>query len=283
MTENLNGELKIVAFGASAGGLQVLRPIIANLQPNGVSAYILAHHLAPDHESNLAEILSHNANLVVSVAKSGESIKPNHIYVCPHGCDITIQGNSLALIPSDPAAFISPSIDRLFCSMAEHCGDKAIAIVLSGAGHDGTLGAKMVSRSGGIVIAQAPDKAVQPSMPESVIQAGHADLVGSGEQIADWLNDIASLEAVLTPLRSDNFSEAFTELFELVSLETGIDLKQYKETTLRRQTVRHFRSLGYTTVDEYLEKNGCKRRRVAPATTILFDLGVVVFSRSFGI
>lgn len=253
-TENQRDHLKIVAFGASAGGLQALRPIIANLRPNGICAYIIAHHLAPDHASNLAEILSHNTHLPVRVAQNGESIKPNCIYVCPHGCDITIQGSSLVLAPSDPSAFISPSIDRLFCSMAEHYGDKAIAIVLSGAGHDGTIGTKMVSRSGGVVIVQAPDKAVQPSMPESVIQTGHADLVGSGEQITDWLNNIANLETVLIPLRSDNAGEAFAKLFQLVSSETGIDLRQYKETTLRRQTVRRFRSLGYATLDEYLDK-----------------------------
>ena len=254
LTENLHGGLKIVAFGASAGGLQALRPIIANLHPNGVCAYIVAHHLAPDHASNLAEILGHKTNLPVSVAQNGESIKPNHIYVCPHGCDITVEGITLVLASCDPVAFISPSIDRLFCSMAEHYGDKAIAIILSGAGHDGTIGARMVSRSGGVVIVQAPDKAVQPSMPESVIQAGHADLVGSGEQISDWLNDIANLESALTPLRSDYAGESFAKLFQLVSSETGIDLRQYKETTLRRQTVRRFRSLGYMTLDEYLDK-----------------------------
>ena len=254
MTAYLDGDLKIVAFGASAGGLQALRPIVANLRPNGHGAYIIAHHLAPDHASNLAEILGHNSNLPVSVIQNGEKIKPNRIYVCPQGCDITIQGTSLVLAPSDPAAFISPSIDRLFCSMAEHYGDRAIAIVLSGAGHDGTIGAKMVSRSGGVVIAHAPDKAVQPSMPESVIQAGHADLVGSCEQITDWLNDLANLEAVLTPLRTDHTSVAFAKVFQLVSSATGIDLRQYKETTLRRQTVRRFRNLGYTTLDEYLDK-----------------------------
>jgi two-component system CheB/CheR fusion protein len=222
LTAYLDGDLKIVAFGASAGGLQALRPIVANLRPNGHGAYIIAHHLAPDHASNLAEILGHNSNLPVSVIQNGEKIKPNRIYVCPQGCDITIQGTSLVLAPSDPAAFISPSIDRLFCSMAEHYGDRAIAIVLSGAGHDGTIGAKMVSRSGGVVIAHAPDKAVQPSMPESVIQAGHADLVGSCEQITDWLNDLANLEAVLTPLRTDHTSVAFAKVFQLVSSATGL-------------------------------------------------------------
>ena len=254
MTENLHDDLKIVAFGASAGGLQALRPIVANLRLNGVCAYIVAHHLAPDHASNLAEILGHNTNLPVSIAQNGESIKANRIYVCPHGCDIIIQGRSLVLAPSDPAAFISPSIDRLFCSMAEHYGDRSIAIVLSGAGHDGTIGAKMVRRSGGVVIVQTPDKAVQPSMPEAVIQTGQADLVGSGEQIADWLNDIANLETALTPLRTDNTSAAFAKLFQLVSSETGIDLRQYKEATLRRQTMRRLRNLGYNTLEEYLNK-----------------------------
>ncbi len=251
-TENFNDALRVVALGASAGGLQALKPIISNLRANGNCTYIIAHHLAPDHASKLAELLEHNAELPVILARNGELIRPDHVYVCPPGHDIEVKDTTLVLLPADPAAFITPSIDRLFCSLAEHFRERAIGVILSGSGHDGTVGTKKINQLGGIVIVQTPDKAVQPSMPEAVIQAGHADLIGSCEQITDWLNDIAKLENVLTPLPTDTTGETFIKLFQRVSAETGIDLHQYKDTTLRRQTMRRFRSLGYSSLEDYV-------------------------------
>lgn len=251
-TEICNDAFRVVALGASAGGLQALRPIISNLHANGNCTYIIAHHLPPDHPSKLAELLGHGAELPVILARNGENIRPDHIYVCPPGYDIEVNDRSLLLLPIDPAAFISPSIDRLFCSLADHFREKAIGVILSGSGRDGTVGSKKINQSGGNIIVQTPDNAVQPSMPEAVIKAGHADLIGSCEQITDWLNDTAKLESLLTPLPTDDTGETFSQLFQRVSEKTGIDLSQYKDTTLRRQTMRRFHSLGYSSLENYV-------------------------------
>ena len=244
--------LRIVAFGASAGGLQSLRPIIGGLARNGDTAYLVAHHLSPAHVSSLANLLAAGSQLTVVTARDGERLEADHVYVCPPAADIEVRDGHLQLLPGDPSATSVPSIDRLFRSLAEQIGEQAIAVVLSGSGSDGTLGAETLNTAQGTVIALSPDDAVQPGMSESVINAGCADLIGSREQITAWLNHTDRFAVALEAANADSSTKAYSELFQLVAQTTGIDLEQYKENTLRRQTTRRYRNLGLNSLDEYL-------------------------------
>ncbi len=249
---NQQQALRVVAFGASAGGLQALRPIVRRLRRSGEAAYVVAHHLSPKQPSNLPELLADHGELTVVPAADGDRLVADHVYVCPPGRHIEVRGTRLALSASEGSGHIAPSVDRLFHSVAKHFGDNGIAVIVSGSGHDGALGAQAIKAMGGIVIVQLPEEAVQPGMPEAAIATGVADLVGEGDQIVDWLNQGASLKGVSCAEVVDANNHLFAEIFRRVSEATGLDLAQYKENTLRRQTVRRCRSLGLGSLTEYL-------------------------------
>ena len=243
--------IRIVAIGASAGGLQALKPLVGALQANGSASFVVAHHLSPHHQSILADLLAAACALTVRTAENGQPLQADHVYVCPQAHHIEIVSGTVVLTALADAALISPSVDRLFTSLASDAGEKAIAVVLSGSGQDGSKGAEAINAAAGTVLVQSPDEAVQPSMPEAVIAAGAADLTGSIEQIAAWLNDPERLETAMNPQAGNSSAQLFAELLAHISKETGLDLSQYKENTLRRQTVRRYRSLGFASLDEY--------------------------------
>ncbi|KJV05057.1 chemotaxis protein CheB, partial [Methylocucumis oryzae] len=168
MTNDANNKsVSVIAFGASAGGLQCLRPIIRGLKPNDHDAYVVAAHLSPSHISNLTEILADQSEVKVVSASNDQIIQPGYVYVCSSATDIVIVAGRIQLPKPYPSALIAPSIDRLFSSIAHQYGHKATAVVLSGSGHDGVLGAKDINASGGVVIVQNPEEAIHPSMPET--------------------------------------------------------------------------------------------------------------------
>ncbi|MBL8473487.1 MAG: PAS domain S-box protein [Rhodocyclaceae bacterium] len=242
----------VVGIGASAGGLHALRPLLRALAPERSNAYIIAHHRAAWSGNDLEELLAKDCCLPVAPASHGAVLRPGHVYVVPPGRDLVVAGERLELLEPAPNSLIAPSVDRLFRSLAA-LGPRAIGVVLSGAGGDGAAGAAELSRAGGIVIAQQAEEALQRGMPDATINAGLADFVGNCEQIAAWLNDAALLRPP-SP-HSDAASEhaAFAELYDLVARASGIDLRQYKESTLRRQATRRYRGLGIASVAGYLD------------------------------
>ena len=250
-TEPERQALRVVAFGASAGGLQALRPVVNGLLPDGRTAYLVAHHLSPVHPTSLAELLGANSPLAVVAAAQDEPLLPDHVYICPPGFNIELGNDCALLSPANPAKSIAPSVDRLFRSLAEHRQEAAVIVILSGSGSDGTLGAEAVSAVNGTVIVQRPDEAVQPGMPQAVINAGFADLIGNTDEITLWLNDLDRLTEKREPDVADAADQAFCEIFQQVVDATGLDLAQYKENTLRRQTIRRYRSLGMKSLEQY--------------------------------
>lgn len=252
-TAEVQQRVRVVAFGASAGGLQALRPIIHRLEPGGKVAYLVAQHMAPNQPTSLVSLLAAQSQLPVLAAGDGETLQADHVYVCPPGYDIGVSGGQVALSATLPGASFVPSIDRLFRSLAEESGDQTVAVILSGSGQDGVLGAESINTADGIVIVQIPEEALQPSMPQAAIGSGFADLVGNVEEIAAWLNDIDHLAELVGPAGADASTKAFGLVFERVAQATGLDLSQYKENTLRRQTVRRYRALGIKTLERYLD------------------------------
>ena len=240
-----------MAFGASAGGLQALRPIINGLERNGATAYLIAHHLSPSHPTSLAELLGAKSKLRVVTASQGESLRADHVYVCPPGYDIELADDRLTIILPQISAIIAPSIDRLFRSLAADLGEQAVVVILSGSGHDGTQGAEAINAVSGTVIVQLPEEAVQPGMPQTAINAGFADLIGNSDEITAWLNNLKHLKEALAPTAVDTAEQAFSELFQQVADATGLDLGQYKENTLRRQAIRRYRTLGINSLEAY--------------------------------
>ena len=169
---------RIVGLGASAGGLEPLEQFLSHVPvPSGL-AYIVVQHLDPTHKAMLTELLQRATLMPVREVTASMRVEPNAVYVIPPNTELTVKGGLLRLAePSEPRGMRLP-IDVLFCSLAGDQGDRAIGVVLSGMGSDGTLGLQAIKTQGGLTLAQEPSSAQFDSMPKSAIAAGAADVVG---------------------------------------------------------------------------------------------------------
>ncbi|MFM1811739.1 MAG: hypothetical protein RLZZ336_677 [Cyanobacteriota bacterium] len=243
----------VVAIGASAGGLEALQELVARLPAGARAAFVIAQHLAPDHPSQLADLLARVTPLPVLLAQDITPLKPGQIVVIPPNRDATVEHGQLRLSDPLPRFGPSPSIDRLFESLAQDCGDQSLAVVLSGTGSDGACGLRMVGAAGGLTLVQSPDSARFDGMPRAALSLGGADLIAEpsdlGDQLAAWLGQGQSrlLENNIShePLL---LSSAATQLQQC----TGIDFSQYKESSLRRQLQRRMAIRGLSQLEDYL-------------------------------
>jgi len=173
----------VVVIVASAGGLPALTRVLRDLPLALGAAVVALIHLAPDHQSIIAALLSHASGVPVHEARGGERLAAGLRFVAPPAHHLSIEpGGTLRLSQEAPVHFSRPSADVLLESAAR-CGPAVIGVILTGAGHDGAAGALAVRRAGGYVLVQDPATAAFPSMPESAIAAGAASDVLPIEQI----------------------------------------------------------------------------------------------------
>jgi two-component system CheB/CheR fusion protein len=254
-------DLYVVGIGASAGGLESLRPLVANLPTDSNLCFVIAQHLSPQHRSMMVQLLARETKLPVAAIINGVAVKRNTIYIAPPNCDVDYRDGRLVLRTPIESMGPKPSIDKLFISLATSLGDRAIAIVLSGTGSDGANGLRAVKAHGGITIAQEPATAKYESMPRAAISIGGADLVLSATEIATKLVSIAKrhrhhLGLIEKPGVAD---DAYIQVLRHIQRHTSIDFGKYKETTLRRQIARRMSALQVGSLIDYvgvLENNG---------------------------
>ena len=167
------------AIGASAGGIEPLRALLHAAIPGSGVSYIVQMHLDPDRESSLAEILARDCALPVETAQDGQTILPDHVLVIPPGVTADMQEDRLILLPQAKTHRDLHQIDGLFSAVALAAKERAVGVVLSGFGTDGTLGIKAIKEHGGLTIAQGGvnDAPGYPDMPKSAISGGLVDLV----------------------------------------------------------------------------------------------------------
>src|SRR5450631_2557726 len=193
---------RIVGLGASAGGLEPLQQFLAHVPvPSGL-AYIVVQHLDPTHKAMLTELLQRQTPMPVREATASMRAEPNAVYVIPPNTELTVKDGLLRLAePSEPRGMRLP-IDVLFCSLAGDQGARAIGIVLSGMGSDGTLGLQAIKSQGGLTFAQEPHSAQFDSMPKSAIAAGAADVVGLAPDLPERiLHIVGALPGETGPAR----------------------------------------------------------------------------------
>ena len=236
----------IVAIGASAGGLDACRRLLAVLPQAGGMAYILVQHLAPNHASILVDLLRGHTGMPVQQAQNGEAVLPDHVYVIPPADDITVADGRLVLSPRRVGAGAHMPFDTLLESLALECGKRAMGIILSGTGSDGTLGLSAVHQQGGFVIAQMPEEAAYEGMPNSAIAAGCVNAVLPVSEMP------AALAAAALALRSGgglpaqvpDASADLHAIIELLRVRTAHDFSLYKIGTMRRRIERRMALAG---------------------------------------
>ncbi|MCX5743628.1 MAG: PAS domain-containing protein [Proteobacteria bacterium] len=241
--------MPVVGIGASAGGLEAVSALLGRMAADSM-ALVVFQHLAPNHESKLTEILGRVTSLPVVTAADGLAVARGTIYVAPPGVELTLEGGALHLGPSTSEQPHHP-IDRLFRSLARDLGERAIGVVLSGVGSDGTLGLRAIRVAGGIAFVQEPSTAGQAGMPQSAIDAGCADFCLTPGEIGDELMRLATHPYVARPPRGLDESTRVKLLTQLRQ-SFGVDFAAYKQSTIERRIERRMALKNLALIDDYL-------------------------------
>lgn len=232
----------VVGIGASAGGLDACRKLLdAWPAPNGI-AFILVQHLDPSHDSMLVDLLASHTRLAVRQAGDGMPIEPDHLYVIPPGRYLSCNKGALRLSQPLERHGARLPIDFLFHFMAAEFGPRAVAVILSGTGTDGSAGASAIKSKGGLVIAQEPSEAGHDGMPGSAIATGAVDHVLAVAKIPDALTG-PRLKPAPPAKQTDAAPQApaqgwLNDIIDLLRSRTTHDFTLYKHGTLQRRVER---------------------------------------------
>jgi two-component system CheB/CheR fusion protein len=226
----------VAAVGASAGGLKALQELFGELPAGRDVAYVVIVHGHPDHESLLPDLLARHTPLRVTRLEEGCELEADRVYVAPFGARAELAAGRVRLV-AQPAGSHLP-IDGFFRSLAADRGERAIGVVLSGTGSDGTLGVGEIKGAGGVTMAQAPATASHAGMPESAIATRLVDFVGSPAELAYHV--ARQVERATSEPRADEAEErrALKLILGTLRDRTGHDFSGYKASTLIRRIQR---------------------------------------------
>ena len=241
---------RVVGVGASAGGLDALKRLVASIPLDTGLAFVVLQHLPPSQTGQLASLLASATKLPVIDVTTGQRIEPNTILVVPPHTAASMFRGALVLRAGKAGVRPRLPIDGLFQSLAEVLGERAIGVVLSGTAHDGTEGLRAIHAAGGLTFAQEPTTAQFDDMPRSAISAGVAEIVIPPEQIGEELGAIARLalhSRAGSPLASTGIERVLEQLHEA----SGIDFASYKRTTIERRLARRLAAHHLDSLDAY--------------------------------
>nr|WP_315243104.1 chemotaxis protein CheB [uncultured Albidiferax sp.] len=249
----------IVGIGASAGGLAAFEAFFSGMpaDTDPGMAFVLVQHLAPDHSSMLTALMQRNTRMQVLEVEDGMVVQVNCAYIIPPNRDMAFLNGALHLLePTAPRGHRLP-IDYLFRSLAQDQHERAIGIVLSGTGSDGTLGVRAIKGEGGMVMVQNPASAEFDGMPRSTLATGLVDFeLPPAEMPTQLMAYVAhafgrppNVSSASAPLSES----ALKKIFILLRTHTGHDFSQYKPNTLYRRIERRMAVHQVTTLDSYVK------------------------------
>jgi two-component system CheB/CheR fusion protein len=208
VTRGQEQDTTIVAIGASAGGVEALTELMTHLPADTGLAFVLVQHLDPKHHSILTELIGRKTAMAVTEVSDGVPIVPNHVYVIPPNASMTIRDHTLHLGPREESHGAHMSVDHFMRSLAEQKGNRAIGVILSGSGSDGTLGIGEIQAHGGVTFAQNEETAKYDGMPRSAVAAGYVDYILAPKGIAKELGRIARHPYLERHAKSDGAGES---------------------------------------------------------------------------
>ena len=271
----------IVGIGASAGGLEALERFLRHLPDKSGLGFVVVQHLDPTHKGMLVELLSRATPMKVLQVKDRLPVQPDCVYVIPPNQDLSILHGVLHLLaPAAPRGLRLP-IDFFLRSLAADLGPRAVGVILSGMGSDGTLGLAAIKEKGGAVFVQTPASAKFDAMPRSAIDAGLADVVAPAEELAGKLTAyLARAPRVTSPdlVLASKTESAIEKICVLLRSQTGNDFSQYKRSTIYRRIERRMGLHQIDSIAGYLRY----MQESPQETTLLFKellIGVTSFFR----
>ena len=249
----------IVGIGASAGGLAAFEAFFSGM-PTDVDpgmAFVLVQHLAPDHKSILADLIRRYTRMPVFEVEDGMVVQVNSVYIIPPNYDMALLNGSLQLLePSVPRGQRLP-IDFFFRSLAQDQHERAIGIVLSGTGSDGTVGVRAIKAEGGMVMAQNPESTEFDGMPRSAIATGQVDFtlpaVGMPARLIAYAAKAIGQRPRLMTTQTPRTEGALKKIFILLRAQTGHDFSQYKPSTIHRRIERRMAVHVIEEIDTYVK------------------------------
>jgi two-component system CheB/CheR fusion protein len=246
----------VVGVGASAGGLEALQGLFTNLPSTPNIAFVVVQHRASDRTSVMRSLIEKHTQLAVKDITDGTRIQPDTIYLAPAEKDVSIMNGVLYLVEPPPHAGVHLPIDSFLRTLARDEAERAVGIILSGTGSDGTLGLKEIKAAGGMVMAQKEEQAKYDSMPRSAIETGMVDFVlpveKMGEQLAQYVRH-PYLERRKTPETEERTEGQLQKVFLLIRSQTGHDFSHYKRNTIRRRIARRLTIHQIEDLDHYIK------------------------------
>ena len=257
---NLSSEDKsklfpIVGIGASAGGLKAFEQLFTNVPADSGVAFVLVPHLDPTHVSMLPDLLKKYTKMPVIQCEDGMKVQPNRVHVILPNTEMAIMHGTLLLQKLKEPRGLRHPIDTFFRSLAEDQRDRAIGIVLSGNGTDGTLGLKAIKAEFGMAMVQDPSSAEYEGMPSSAVETGLADYILVPEkmpqQLLAYVKRAVSRRVPITGSTAEKFPESLTKIFQLLRSRTGHDFSFYKKNTICRRIERRMSVQQIEKLSEY--------------------------------
>ena len=276
---------RLLAIGASAGGLDALERFFAAVGNDLDAAFVVVQHLSPDYKSMMDTLLARHTSMPVVMAEHQMPLRAGQVFLIPPGMTMAVAEGRLRLSPKPPNQLVLP-IDMFLRSASDAYRERLVAIILSGTGSDGSRGAATVKANGGYVIAQNPATARFDGMPRSAIGTGAVDAVLDVEamgghlaaQLALPLPAAGGVEPAAVDLLASD-AEAMADLMHLLHDATGIAFRDYKPATLNRRVLRRMHLCGRDTVGAYVatvreqpdELLALKRDLLIPVTMFFRD------------
>jgi two-component system, chemotaxis family, CheB/CheR fusion protein len=250
----------IVGVGASAGGLQAFKAFFANMPSDSGIAFVLVQHLDPQYPSMLVELLSSATAMPVVEAADGVLAAPDHVYVIPPNATMRIASGKLRVSKPAPARQHRRPVDAFFTSLAEDQEERAVCVVLSGGGSDGTEGLRNIKEHGGLTIAQAAfDEHAMSGMPTSAAATGLVDCVLRVEEMPAKLVAYSKHLLSVEPHKDadgtrQDAGEHLSKICSLLRGKLGHDFSQYKEKTVVRRIQRRMQVLQINAMSDYVDR-----------------------------
>src|SRR6267378_7474901 len=234
----------IVGIGGSAGGFEAAMELLRHLPSRTGMAFVIVQHLDPHHGSRLPNLLGKATSMPVTEITGTTVPKPNAVYVQPPDKCVIAKNGKLTLVPRTQR--LNVAIYHFFESLAEECGSRAIGIVLSGTGSDGTAGLRAIKVAGGLTFAQTEASAKFDAMPRSAIRSGFVDVVLPPDAIAREIRSVSghpyirrpSADAEQAEKEAYRHADDLGRIFLSLKKQMGVDFSAYKESTLIRRVQR---------------------------------------------
>ena len=249
----------VVGIGASAGGLRALEEFFEHMSTDSGAAFVVIQHLSPDFKSSMKELLERRTRMKIYRVTEGMDLQANSVYLIPPGKNLVVENEKLYLLEQEKRNRhgVNFPIDMFLESLARNYLEKAIGVILSGTGSDGTNGLKAINEVGGFTMVQEPTTAEFDGMPRTAIATGIVDRVLSPQELARLIDQLLK-----SPNSPDESTKNELELFKPYSLERianilaqheQIDFSHYKSSTLSRRIYRRYLITGCNNLDEFIQ------------------------------